>query len=116
VTEECLRILYWTQPYREIGPRDRRHDDTSGGAAAGITLLLPCPSTTRHAAKNSPPAASRCGRQGEARRSSDWEHADIPGETVTAMVVRGLIERDAGGRLDLTERGRAVLPAMLPKL
>jgi hypothetical protein len=26
---------------------------------------------------------------------TDWEHAHITGATVTAMVVRGLIERDA---------------------
>jgi hypothetical protein len=47
---------------------------------------------------------------------TDWEHADVPGETVTAMVVKGLIECDAGGRLDLTEQGRAVLGSMLPKM
>jgi hypothetical protein len=35
---------------------------------------------------------------------------------VTAIVVKGLIERDAAGRLTLTERGRAVLRAMLPDL
>jgi hypothetical protein len=34
-----------------------------------------------------------------AASNTDWEHAGIPGETVTAMVVKGLIERDAGGRL-----------------
>jgi Mn-dependent DtxR family transcriptional regulator len=32
------------------------------------------------------------------------------------MVVKGLIERDAGGHLALTDRGRAVLRAMLPEL
>jgi hypothetical protein len=42
--------------------------------------------------------------------------AGVPGETVTSTVVRGLIKRDAGGRLDLTERGRAALRAMLPEL
>jgi hypothetical protein len=38
---------------------------------------------------------------------TDWEHAGITGATVTTMVVRGLIERDAGNRLTLTDRGRA---------
>jgi hypothetical protein len=51
-----------------------------------------------------------------AASDTDWEHAGIPGETVTAMVVKGLITRDGGGRLALTERGLAVLRAMLPKL
>jgi hypothetical protein len=51
-----------------------------------------------------------------AASNTDWEHAGIPGETVTAMVVKGLIERDAGGRLDLTERGRDALRAILPGL
>jgi hypothetical protein len=32
------------------------------------------------------------------------------------MVVKGLIDRDAGGALSLTDRGRAVLWAMLPEL
>jgi Mn-dependent DtxR family transcriptional regulator len=31
-------------------------------------------------------------------------------------VVKGLIERDAGGHLSLTDRGRAILRAMLPDL
>jgi hypothetical protein len=37
-------------------------------------------------------------------------------ETVTAVVVKGLVERDAAGALALTDRGRAVLRAMLPDL
>jgi hypothetical protein len=32
------------------------------------------------------------------------------------MVVKGLIDCDAGGALTLTDRGRAVLRAMLPDL
>jgi Mn-dependent DtxR family transcriptional regulator len=32
------------------------------------------------------------------------------------MVVKGLVERDTGGHLALTDRGRAVLRAMLPDL
>ena len=51
-----------------------------------------------------------------AASNTDWEHAGIPGETVTGMVVKGLIERDAGGRLDLTDSGLAALRAMLPEL
>ena len=51
-----------------------------------------------------------------AASNTDWEHAGVPGETVTAMVVRGLIERDAGGRLDLTERGLVTLRGLLPDL
>ena len=43
---------------------------------------------------------------------TDWEHAGITGMTVTAMIVRGLIQRDAG-RLRLTKEGRAVLAALL---
>ena len=46
----------------------------------------------------------------------DWQHTTIPGEIVTTMVVKGLIERDAGGHLSLTDRGRAILRAMLPDL
>jgi hypothetical protein len=44
---------------------------------------------------------------------TDWEHAGITGATVTAMVIRGLIERDAAGELALTKQGRAVLAALL---
>jgi hypothetical protein len=35
---------------------------------------------------------------------------------VTGVVVRGLIDRDAGGALTLSDRGRSVLRAMLPDL
>jgi hypothetical protein len=51
-----------------------------------------------------------------AASGTDWVHAGVTGETVTAMVVKGLIERDAGGALALTDRGRAVLRALLPEL
>ena len=30
---------------------------------------------------------------------TDWEHAGITGTTVTAMIVRGLIQRDPAGRV-----------------
>ena len=46
---------------------------------------------------------------------TDWEHAGITGTTVTAMIVRGLIQRDPAGRLWLTKEGRAVLAALLAK-
>jgi hypothetical protein len=44
---------------------------------------------------------------------TDWERAGISGGTVTTMVIRGMIERDAGGRLTLTPQGRAALDALL---
>ena len=46
----------------------------------------------------------------------DWQQASIPAETVTAMVVKELIERHAGDRLRLTGYGRVVQRAMLPDL
>jgi hypothetical protein len=46
---------------------------------------------------------------------TDWEHAGIAGVTVTAMVVRGMIERDAGGRLSLTPQGQAALDQLLER-
>src|SRR6516164_2398977 len=48
--------------------------------------------------------------------NTDWKHPAIPGEIVPTMVVKGLIDRNAGGALALTDRGRAVLRAMLPEL
>jgi hypothetical protein len=44
---------------------------------------------------------------------TDWQRASVTGETVTLMVVKGLVERDASGRLTLTEQGRAALDALL---
>ena len=44
---------------------------------------------------------------------TEWDRAGVTGATVTVLVVRGLIERDAGGRLVLTKQGRAVLDAMI---
>src|ERR1700730_16714967 len=41
--------------------------------------------------------------------NTDWKHTAIPGEIVTTMVVKGLSERDTGGALTPTDRGRAVL-------
>jgi len=42
---------------------------------------------------------------------TEWESAGVTGATVTVLVVRGLIERDAEGRLVLTKQGRGVLDA-----
>jgi hypothetical protein len=42
-------------------------------------------------------------------------HAGVTGETVTAIAVKGLISCDAGRALALTDRGRAMLRAMLPE-
>ena len=47
---------------------------------------------------------------------TDWKHPATPGEIITTMVVKGLIDRDPGGALSLTDRGRALLWAMLPNL
>jgi hypothetical protein len=44
---------------------------------------------------------------------TDWQKAGVTGTTVTAMMVRGLIERNAGGRLSPTNEGREVLAALL---
>ena len=55
-------------------------------------------------------------RVAERASNTDWKHPAIPGETVTTMVVKGLIERDTAGHLALTDRGRAVLRAMRPEL
>jgi hypothetical protein len=44
---------------------------------------------------------------------TDWQKPGVTGATVTAMAVRGLIERDAAARLSLTDEGREVLAALL---
>ena len=46
----------------------------------------------------------------------DFKHAKIAERVATEMVVKGLITLDTGGVLTLTDRGRAVLRAMLPNL
>jgi len=48
-----------------------------------------------------------------AASGTDWDHAGIPGETVTAMIAKGLIVRDAAGEIAPTDRGHTVLRAML---
>ena len=47
---------------------------------------------------------------------TDWQRVGITGETVTALIVTGLIVRNAAGRLALTDDGRAALRALLPDL
>jgi hypothetical protein len=44
---------------------------------------------------------------------TDWQKAAVTGETVTVMMVKALVERDAAGRLSLTDAGRAALGALL---
>jgi hypothetical protein len=44
---------------------------------------------------------------------TEWAGAGVTGATATAMVVRGLIERDSADELTLTKHGRAVLEALL---
>jgi hypothetical protein len=47
---------------------------------------------------------------------TDWQNVAGGGETVTGLMVKGLITHDAGGVFALADRGRAVLRAMLPDL
>ena len=47
---------------------------------------------------------------------TDWQRAGVTGETVTALLVRGLLVRDGKGQLSLTDDGRAALRALLPGL
>jgi len=47
---------------------------------------------------------------------TDWQRAGLTGETVTALVVKGLLVRDGAGRLALTDDGRAALRALLSEL
>jgi hypothetical protein len=44
---------------------------------------------------------------------TDWQRAGVMSETVTALVVKGLLVRDAGGRLALTKDGRAALRGLM---
>ncbi len=44
---------------------------------------------------------------------TEWKHASIPWATVTVLMVKRLIKRDASGDLTLTKQGRAVLAALL---
>jgi hypothetical protein len=51
-----------------------------------------------------------------AASGTDWKRAGVIDETATAMIVKGLIVRNAIGRLKLTDRGRTALLALLPDL
>jgi hypothetical protein len=44
---------------------------------------------------------------------TEWTEAGVTGATATAMVVRGLVDRDAPARLELTPDGRAALDALM---
>jgi hypothetical protein len=45
---------------------------------------------------------------------TDWQKVSrITGETVTAVVAKGLVDRDASGRLTLTGEGRATVAVLL---
>jgi hypothetical protein len=46
---------------------------------------------------------------------TEWAQAGVTGATATAMIVRGLIQRDPLGSLFLTKQGRAVLDALLDR-
>jgi hypothetical protein len=77
-------------------------------------------SAIRSMAKPSTPEAVAAGLSTRERillfcvaSSTDWQRAGVLGETVTAVIVKGLIIRDAIGQLTLTERGWAVLRALL---
>jgi hypothetical protein len=47
---------------------------------------------------------------------TDWQKADVPGETVIDVIEKGLVVDHPFDRLSLTMHGRAVLKAMLPGL
>jgi len=47
---------------------------------------------------------------------TDHHRAGITHEIATSAMVKGLIERDSGGMLALTDQGRTVLRALLPDL
>jgi hypothetical protein len=47
---------------------------------------------------------------------TNWQRVGIAGETVTALIVKGLIMRNAAGHLALTDEGWAALRALLPGL
>ena len=51
-----------------------------------------------------------------AASGTDWQHQGIPGETVASAIIDGLIVRDATGDIELTDRGRALLRALLTDL
>ena len=58
----------------------------------------------------------KIGRVDEAVAGELVAHPGVTGENVTGMIVKGMISRHVGGTLMLTDRGRAVLRALLPHL
>ena len=44
---------------------------------------------------------------------TDWQKAGVTGETATLMIVKGLLDRDAAGRLRVTSDGRNVLRTLI---
>jgi hypothetical protein len=48
-----------------------------------------------------------------AASGTSWQQTRLTDETVTNLVEKGLISRDAPGAIALTDRGRAVFRAML---
>jgi hypothetical protein len=46
---------------------------------------------------------------------TEWAKAGITAATVTAMIVRGLIQRDPIGQLSLTKEGRTTLDTLLAR-
>jgi hypothetical protein len=45
---------------------------------------------------------------------TDWRRAGVTSETMTGLMVRGLLVRDALGQFQLTDNGRTALRALLP--
>jgi hypothetical protein len=44
---------------------------------------------------------------------TEWAQAGVTGATATMMLVRGLVERDALGRLQMTPQGREVFKVLI---
>jgi hypothetical protein len=46
---------------------------------------------------------------------TEWTRAGVTGATVTMMLVRGLVERDATGGLKMTPQGREVFDVLIDR-
>lgn len=44
---------------------------------------------------------------------TEWQKAGVTLKTVTAMVVKGMVDRDVVGHLTITKQGRETLAALL---
>jgi predicted transcriptional regulator len=44
---------------------------------------------------------------------TEWQKAGVTGRIVTAMVVKGMVERDASGHRSLTKKGRDALASLI---